>query len=183
MFDSKVLNDNLKYLKFDSDFNINLEEDSTVYFGYNGIGKTSIYNYIVNSDFSNRIDYFDVDRMKEDFIKIKGSIVIAAKVAEIENLQNHLKIIQQDLSIDSQFKQAGINATVAKQIDILFEEIQSSKQIDSFTLSKERLNEINQNIPSDYINCTVKNYKRIKGVSNVEEEINNLKSVYLKNAR
>src|SRR5690554_3258923 len=113
MFDSKVLNDNLKYLKFDSDFNINLEEDSTVYFGYNGIGKTSIYNYIVNSDFSNRIDYFDVDRMKEDFIKIKGSIVIAAKVAEIENLQNHLKIIQQDLSIDSQFKQAGINATVA----------------------------------------------------------------------
>ena len=39
---------NINYIEFDDDFNIELNQKSKIIFGYNGIGKSSIYKYLKN---------------------------------------------------------------------------------------------------------------------------------------
>lgn len=41
MFDREDF-DNINYIKFDDDFNIELDKSSKIIFGYNGIGKSSM---------------------------------------------------------------------------------------------------------------------------------------------
>ena len=40
--------DNINYIEFDDSFNIELDNNSKIIFGYNGIGKSSIYKYLKN---------------------------------------------------------------------------------------------------------------------------------------
>ena len=48
---------NINYIEFDDDFNIELNQKSKIIFGYNGIGKSSIYKYLKNK--YNEYDYLD----------------------------------------------------------------------------------------------------------------------------
>ena len=65
---------NINYIEFDDDFNIELNQKSKIIFGYNGIGKSSIYKYLKNK--YNEYDYLDYEDTKESFLKNKKEVVM-----------------------------------------------------------------------------------------------------------
>ena len=64
MFNSEDF-ENINYIQFDKDFNINLDNKSKIIFGYNGIGKSSIYKYLKRK--YQDYDFLDYEDTKENY--------------------------------------------------------------------------------------------------------------------
>lgn len=106
MFSKANMQDGTKYdflkLKLSNDFKIPDNDQSKVIFGYNGVGKTSIYRYIRDYKGDDRIAFLDYIDERENFIKIKKKITVSADVLGINVLNNEISIILKEMDIKKQ---------------------------------------------------------------------------------
>ena len=180
MFDKDDF-DNINYINFDDSFNIELDQNSKIIFGYNGIGKSSIYKYLKSK--YQEYDYLDYEDTKESFLKNKKEVVIGARIQTITRLKNEIEQLKQSNDIEGILKKYDYNSqTKAKRVSNELANIQKLKEIKEVTLEKTKLeyasNILYEEIKKDFFD----NYKAIKEIANIKEEMEALKNVYMDQA-
>ena len=173
--------DNINYINFDDSFNIELDQNSKIIFGYNGIGKSSIYKYLKSK--YQEYDYLDYEDTKESFLKNKKEVVIGARIQTITRLKNEIEQLKQSNDIEGILKKYDYNSqTKAKRVSNELANIQKLKEIKEVTLEKTKLeyasNILYEEIKKDFFD----NYKAIKEIANIKEEMEALKNVYMDQA-
>ena len=180
MFNKDDFN-NINYINFDDSFNIELDQNSKIIFGYNGIGKSSIYKYLKSK--YQEYDYLDYEDTKESFLKNKKEVVIGARIQTITRLKNEIEQLKQSNDIEGILKKYDYNSqTKAKRVSNELANIQKLKEIKEVTLEKTKLeyasNILYEEIKKDFFD----NYKAIKEIANIKEEMEALKNVYMDQA-
>lgn len=172
---------NIDYIQFDDSFNIELDRNSKIVFGYNGIGKSSIYKYLKNK--YQEYDYLDYEDTKDSFLKNKKEVVIGARIQTITKLKNEIEQLKQNNDVEGILKKYDYNSqTKAKKVSNELANIQKLKEIKEVTLEKNKLeyasNILYEEIKKDFFD----NYKAINEIANLKEEIEALKNVYMDQA-
>lgn len=180
MFNKDDFN-NINYINFDDSFNIELDRNSKIIFGYNGIGKSSIYKYLKSK--YQEYDYLDYEDTKESFLKNKKEVVIGARIQTITRLKNEIEQLKQSNDVEGILKKYDYNSqTKAKRVSNELANIQKLKEIKEVTLEKTKLeyasNILYEEIKKDFFD----NYKAIKEIANIKEEMEALKNVYMDQA-
>ena len=180
MFNKDDFN-NINHINFDDNFNIELDCNSKIIFGYNGIGKSSIYKYIKSK--YQEYDYLDYEDTKESFLKNKKEVVIGARIQTITKLKNEIEQLKQNNNIEEILKKYDYNSQAkARKVSNNLADIQKNKELKEFTIDKSKLEYANnilyESIKKDFFD----NYKAIKEISSLKEEIERLKNVYLNQA-
>ena len=172
---------NIDYIQFDDNFNIELDRNSKIIFGYNGIGKSSIYKYLKNK--YQEYDYLDYEDTKDSFLKNKKEVVIGARIQTITKLKNEIEQLKQNNDVEGILKKYDYNSQPkAKKVSNELANIQKLKEIKEVTLEKNKLeyasNILYEEIKKDFFD----NYKAINEIANLKEEIEALKNVYMNQA-
>lgn len=172
---------NIDYIQFDDNFNIELDRNSKIIFGYNGIGKSSIYRYLKNK--YQEYDYLDYEDTKDSFLKNKKEVVIGARIQTITKLKNEIEQLKQNNDVEGILKKYDYNSQPkAKKVSNELANIQKLKEIKEVTLEKNKLeyasNILYEEIKKDFFD----NYKAINEIANLKEEIEALKNVYMDQA-
>lgn len=172
---------NIDYIQFDDNFNIELDRNSKIIFGYNGIGKSSIYKYLKNK--YQEYDYLDYEDTKDSFLKNKKEVVIGARIQTITKLKNEIEQLKQNNDVEGILKKYDYNSQPkAKKVSNELANIQKLKEIKEVTLEKNKLeyasNILYEEIKKDFFD----NYKAINEIANLKEEIEALKNVYMDQA-
>ena len=172
---------NIDYIQFDDSFNIELDRNSKIIFGYNGIGKSSIYKYLKNK--YQEYDYLDYEDTKDSFLKNKKEVVIGARIQTITKLKNEIEQLKQNNDVEGILKKYDYNSQPkAKKVSNELANIQKLKEIKEVTLEKNKLeyasNILYEEIKKDFFD----NYKAINEIANLKEEIEALKNVYMDQA-
>lgn len=172
---------NIDYIQFDDNFNIELDGNSKIIFGYNGIGKSSIYKYLKNK--YQEYDYLDYEDTKDSFLKNKKEVVIGARIQTITKLKNEIEQLKQNNDVEGILKKYDYNSQPkAKKVSNELANIQKLKEIKEVTLEKNKLeyasNILYEEIKKDFFD----NYKAINEIANLKEEIEALKNVYMDQA-
>lgn len=179
MFDnSKFTKAETTHLKFDDSFKIETTGKSKIIFGFNGIGKTSIYKNIKsnNPDYD-FLDYYDTI---DSFIKNKKEVTIGAKLQVISKLKIRNQELSNDNSIRDTIKSYGYTSQAkAKEVSDLLGEIYKNDEIKSFKISETKIEEINKIIADKNKKFFFDNFKSIKDISDVSLEFEKLKKAYL----
>lgn len=153
-----------------------LPEINSIIFGYNGVGKTSIYKALqTNSDIS--ADFLDFETTKADFKKKGKEIFISANINEILCLNNEKSDIIEKINY----------TTALKNIDI-----KSQKNAARIGLKDEYSNKVilsNENINEDYLNIVkdstlnlswiVQNSENFDTINDLKYDIEKAKQRYL----
>lgn len=173
--------DNINYIEFDDSFNIELDQNSKIIFGYNGIGKSSIYKYLKNK--YQEYDYLDYEDTKESFLKNKKEVVIGARIQTITKLKHEIEQIKQNNDVEGVLKKYDYNSQAkAKKVSNELANIQKAKEIEEITIEKTKLdyagNILYEEIKKDFFD----NYKAINEIANLKEEMEALKNVYMDQA-
>lgn len=173
--------ENINYVQFDNSFNIELEEKSKIIFGYNGIGKSSIYKYLKNK--YQEYDYLDYEDTKESFLKNKKEVVIGARIQTITKLKNEIEQLKQNNDVEGILKRFDYNSqSKARKVSDELANIQKEKDIVDISIDKTKLeyakNILYEEIKKDFFD----NYKAINEIANLKEEMEALKNVYMNQA-
>lgn len=172
---------NINYIEFDDDFNIELNQKSKIIFGYNGIGKSSIYKYLKNK--YNEYDYLDYEDTKESFLKNKKEVVIGARIQTITKLKNEIEQLKQNNDVEGILKKYDYNSQAkAKKVSDELANIQKTKGIEKITLEKTKLEYANNILYEEIKKDFFDNYKAIKNIANIKDEMELLKNVYMDQA-
>ncbi len=172
---------NIDYIQFDDSFNIELDRNSKIIFGYNGIGKSSIYKYLKNK--YQEYDYLDYEDTKDSFLKNKKEVVIGARIQTITKLKNEIEQLKQNNDVEGILKKYDYNSqTKAKKVSNELANIQKLKEIKEVTLEKNKLEYASNILYEEIKKEFFVNYKAINQIANLKEEIEALKNVYMDQA-
>lgn len=172
---------NINYIEFDDDFNIELNQKSKIIFGYNGIGKSSIYKYLKNK--YNEYDYLEYEDTKESFLKNKKEVVIGARIQTITKLKNEIEQLKQNNDVEGILKKYDYNSQAkAKKVSNELANIQKTKGIEQITLEKTKLDYVSNILYEEIKKDFFDNYKAIKEIANIKDEMELLKNVYMDQA-
>lgn len=172
---------NIDYINFDDNFNINLEDKSKIIFGFNGIGKSSIYKYLKGK--YQDYDFLDYEDTKESFLKNKKEVVIGARINTITKLKNEIEQLKQSNEVEMMLKKYDYNSqSKSKKVSNVLASIQKAKEIDKITIDKSKIdnasNLLYEEIKKDFFD----NYMEIKKIASFTDEIEALKNVYMDQA-
>lgn len=172
--------DAINFIKFDDKFNIGLENKSKIIFGYNGIGKSSIYKYLKNN--YKEHDFLDYEDTKDSFLKNKKEVVIGAKIQTITKLKNEIEQLNQSIGIEEILKKYDYNSQQkARKISSELANIQKQKRINSISIKEGKIDSFNSILSGDN-KIFFDSYKEILKISSVEDEIEGLKNVFMNQA-
>lgn len=158
--------------KLDDNFKIELNNESMVIFGYNGIGKSTIFNCIKSAN-NEYIDYLDYDS-RDDKIFGNTKLEISVNINQIQSNKNKINEINKIYDVSGILKK-NYNITTANTCKTI------SKQLNE--IRKNKIISINKT--SDDINSFIKKHKylipkvlidvwpNLKNVDNVQQEIDN----------
>lgn len=180
MFNKKDF-ENISYINFDDDFSIEVNEKSKIIFGYNGIGKSSIYKYLKTK--FNDYDFLDYENTKDSFLKNKKEVIIGAKIQTITKLKNEIEQLHENNAIETILKKYDYNSqTKARKINLNLLEIQKNKIITEFNINIEKVKRANEILNEDIKKKFFDNYNNIKGITNIDNEIEGIKNNYMQQA-
>lgn len=173
--------ENINYIKFDDSFNIELDQSSKIIFGYNGIGKSSIYKYLKSK--YQEYDYLDYEDTKESFLKNKKEVIIGARIQTITKLKNEIEQLKQNNDIEGILKKYDYNSqTKARKISDELANIQKEKDIANISIDKTKLEYASSILYDEIKKDFFDNYKAINEIANLKEEMEALKNVYMNQA-
>lgn len=173
--------DNINYIEFDDSFNIELDHNSKIIFGYNGIGKTSIYKYLKSK--YQEYDFLDYEDTKESFLRSKKEVVIGARIQTITRLNNEIEQLKQNNDVEAMLKKYDYNSQAkAKKVSTELANIQKSKEINEITIDKSKVDYASSILYEEIKRDFFDNYIEIKGIANLKEEMESLKNVYMNEA-
>lgn len=173
--------ENINYIKFDDSFNIELDQSSKIIFGYNGIGKSSIYKYLKSK--YQEYDYLDYEDTKESFLKNKKEVIIGARIQTITKLKNEIEQLKQNNDIEGILKRYDYNSqTKARKISDELANIQKEKDIVNISIDKTKLEYASIILYDEIKKDFFDNYMAINEIANLKEEMEALKNVYMNQA-
>lgn len=173
--------DSVSNIKFNDDFVIDKNEKSRIIFGYNGIGKSSIYKYLKNK--FNEYDFLDYKDTKDSFIKKKQEVIIGAKIQTINELKNQIKELDESNGIENIFKKYDYTSQIKAKINpYLLEIYKNNKVITEFTIDINKVKEASEILNQDIKKKFFDNYNKIKIATDLNDEITMLKNNYLEKA-
>lgn len=169
--------DGVNYLSFDENFEF--DDSNKIIFGFNGIGKTSIYNYLKKTQ-ENNFQFLDYEN-KPKFSGADKNITISIDLSEL-NLLNHEKDeINKKISIKECFKNLGIKKIQeAKKLNTEFSNLYTGNK--QFTIV-----DIDENLYKKIISCVglndipklIKNMEVIKKITDISSQIHDYTQMYL----
>ena len=143
-FNKKSVSENYKWFsdKLSDDFHFSFIGKSKVIFGYNGIGKSTLFKCIKESNNTN-IEYIDYVSDGKDILP-KDNLVISTNINSIIDIDKKLSSLDLLLNASEQMKtMSGITSKAqAKGILKKLEEIRDAKTIDSLESSKSEISDI-----------------------------------------
>jgi len=147
MFSKANMEDNTKYdflkQKLSDEFHIPDNNRSKVIFGYNGIGKTSIYRYIRDHKEDTRITFLDYVDERNDFIKNKRKIQVTADVLSINALNVDIDNIKQTMGVSTNLgSNFGITSAAKAKDHVDIIKLAQKDIFSGFTLSRTQMKEI-----------------------------------------
>ncbi len=152
---------NIDYINFDDNFNMNLEDKSKIIFGFNGIGKSSIYKYL-KGKYQN-YDFLDYEDTKESFLKNKKEVVIGARINTITKLKNEIEQLKQSNEVEMMLKKYDYNSQPkSKKVSNVLASIQKAKEIDKITIDKSKIDNANNLLYEEIKKDFFDNYMEIK---------------------
>jgi len=129
IFTKEDFKSKIKHLEFSDDFEIDLNKNQII-FASNGIGKTSIYDFL--KEINTECSYIDYAGLKEDLIKSGKKITIGSKISVLDSKKEEKLNLITELSIKDRIKNLGVN----KQADAS----ESFKILKDFFKKKEEIN-------------------------------------------
>lgn len=172
--------DNIKHLEFDEKFVIDENDKSRIIFGYNGIGKSSIYNYLKNK--FDEYDFLDYKDAKASFIKKKDEVIIGAKIQTISDLKKEIKELDESNGLENILKKYGYTSKDKARINSYLLQIYNAKFITEFTIDTNKIKEASEILNQDIRKKFFDNYNKIKIATDLHDEIIMLKNNYLEKA-
>ncbi len=180
MFDNRDFNNDLvSHIKFDSSFNIRIQGQSKIIFGYNGVGKTSVYNYL-KSKYIDIYSFVDYETTKDDFIELKKNIIIGAQINKINILKSQTETLNNELDVVGKLKKYNIKNKTAANINQYVNNTYNNKRTNKLDISDDKLNTLATYFKNDNKVEFINNFNQIKQLSNINKEIINLKKNYIK---
>lgn len=173
MFNKQSINDEkYNFLKaFLSDgFNIPKQEKPQVIFGYNGIGKTSIYNFIKESDQSNNILFLDYTQELDNFDVKSNKIIISAQIKNIEELRSKIEKVKIDFKTALKTNFDISSAPKAKPFGDKIVSAQKNEPV-KMSITEEKLEEANKRLGTIKLVDYIKNVAEIKEIKNIDEQV------------
>ena len=117
---------NIDYIQFDDSFKMELERSSKIILKYNGIEKSSIYNYLKNK--YQEYEYLDYEETKDSFRKSKKEVVIGSRIQTITKLKNEKEQLKQNNDVEGILKKYDYNSqSKAKKVSNELANIQKLK--------------------------------------------------------
>lgn len=184
MFNKQDIQNDNKYSflkeRLSDDFSVPDDGRSKVVFGYNGIGKTTIFRFIKEFKNDNRIVFLDYIDERDTFIKKKKKLTVSANVNRIDELNKEIQDIKSAMSVKETVKvNFGIsNATLASSFGEKMIEAQKDSFL-NFTLSREEIespiNLLNE-VPAKFI---VNNKDILQGARALNDEIKDYDSSFI----
>lgn len=171
--------DGVNYLQFDDNFEF--DEANKIIFGFNGIGKTSIYNYLKNTQ-QNNYQFLDYEN-KPKFTSAKKKFVISTDLSDLDFLCAERDNIKKRLSVKECFKQYGIKSK--NNADLLGKEFADFfNRKNSFgmpSIDEGKYKRIATCLQPNEIIELMKNMDEISRVSDITREIKDYSEKYLFN--
>ena len=173
---------NIDHKKFDNSFVINASDKSQIIFGYNGIGKSSIYKYLKNKFYN--YDFLDYENTKDSFLKYKKEVVIGARIQTITKLKNEIELLHENNAIETILKKYDYNSkNKAGKINSYLMEIQKNKGIISeFNIDIDKVKRASEILNEDIKKKFFDNYNIIKEITSLSEQIEGIKNNYMQQA-
>lgn len=168
--------DGVNYLSFDDNFEF--DDSNKIIFGFNGIGKTSIYNYLKKTQTDNYqfLDYED----KPKFTGSGKKISISIDLSELNLLYSQRDDINQKLSLKECFKPKIKKNADAQSINVDFGNYYSGKKIFSIVdIDEQKYKKIISCVKADEILELIKNMDEIIKINDVYSEIKDYTEKYL----
>ena len=168
------------YLRFSGNFEISDNGKSTVVFGSNGMGKSSIYNAIKEKH--NEYNYIDYNDMKNAFISGKDKeLNVTPFVQEYNDLVVEKTNNRKSLDVTDSLKRFDINsANKVKKTAPNLSEVQKTKEVLSvLTITKESHGSLS-NVDDDDIKFLSENFDALNQIVDIDEDVKILKEEYMK---
>lgn len=182
MFNKKSINDEkYDFLKafLSDDFNIPKQDKPQIIFGYNGIGKTSIYNFIKESDQSNNILFLDYTQELDNFDVKSNKIIISAQIKKIEELKSEKEKVKIDFKTTLKANFDIGSATKAKPFGDKIVSAQKNELV-KMSITEKKLEEANKRLGTIKLLDYVKNVAEIKEIKNIDEQVTSYSKQKLK---
>ncbi len=177
MFNSSNFSE-ISYLKFDSEFNINLENKIKVILAPNGTGKTSIYKNI-KSRFSN-YSFIDYNEVRQSVISKKNEIVIGASIVLIDSKKNEKNKLLENIDIKRNLKTFNItNSKTAKAISDNLDKLRKNSEKAVIAFSNEKL-ECIFSMSDDYRDFFNENARKLIDIEEIKTKLEDIKNSYKK---
>lgn len=169
--------DGVNFLSFDDNFEF--DNSNKIIFGFNGIGKTSIYNYLKATQEDN-YQFLDYES-KPKFTGSGKKITISIDLSELNHLYSERDIIKKRLSVKECFKSFGVkNITDAKSINSGFANLFSGKTSFSIaSIDESKYKKIVSCVQKDEILELIKNIDKITEITDITSEIKDYTEKYL----
>lgn len=170
IFDKNHISANYEWFKNELDDNFKIEvknNQSIIIFGYNGIGKSTIFKCLLEQDDKCLFcDYIENNLLQCNNNKIK----LAIKINEIENLKEEINNLNEKLKIKNYLNQLGIT-NKEKRKAIFGEKIDSI--VEDFKCNEKQFFRFLNDFKSINLKNYVTLYEQLKKVNDVELEIEN----------
>lgn len=169
-------NDKVKFLQFDNDFEF--DDSNKIIFGFNGIGKSTIYNYLKDTQESN-YKFLDYEH-KPKFTGAGKAFVISLDITNLNALLEEKPTLEQRLSLSNYFKTINIKkanlSNYPEGINVLF----SSKETFKIPeIKKELFEKVVKCINDNEIPTLLKKLPSIKAIYDIQSEIKDYSEQYL----
>lgn len=171
--------DGVNYLSFDDSFEF--DDSNKIIFGFNGIGKTSIYNYLKNTQKDN-CQFLDYEN-KPKFTGSGKKITISIDLTELNLLYFDRDNIKKRLSVKECFKSFGVKTkSDADSLNADFASFYNGKKL-------FRIASIDENKYKKFTSCIqineilelIKNIDKIIAITDISSEIKDYTEKYLLN--
>lgn len=177
----KIVDEKYNFLKelLSDGFSIPEQDKPQVVFGYNGIGKTSIYKCIKESDRSNNILFLDYTQELDNFDSKSNKIIISAQIKKIEEIKSQIDNLGIDFKSDLKTNFEISSAPKAKPFGDKIIRAQKNEIVE-LSIAAEKIEKVNKKLGNikliDYIN----RFEDIKKINDVNEQISSYTKQKLK---
>lgn len=167
--------------KLNEGFSLKVDDESKVIFGFNGIGKSTLFKIIKAMNFDN-VDFMDYDYSNNSMIN-DNVIKLSYHINDLAKLEEEIKLINSKLQIAERLKNNGLSNTnlrkaINKDLDVcsknkVFPQLKSNEKDVADFYSK--FNDVDMKIVFNH-------YSDLLKITTAEQEIENYKKKILCNA-
>ncbi len=171
--------------EIDDDFEIPDDRKSKIIFGFNGIGKTTLYRCIKEAN-SGKIDFVEYGEIKNIY-KDDKILKISPNINEVNSLLEESKVISDNINNMIKSNMKNLNLTTKEKAKIFGEKAENMRKTNSkflgFNEKETDIKEIRKLIDENIKLSTFTDlYSDLKQLSNAESEIENYKKQMLEEA-